>query len=261
MNNLDVFTFISGAQKLRKVILRDELGICQDLEALMDNLVSTYEDEWAMAVKDPSKRKQFKQFVNTDENLPQSEVITERGQPRPADWPKAYPPVKFTYENVVTAKSDWKWATVAKTTDMLANDSGMTSVAVKYGNTRLAIFHVPNRGYYATQQMCPHKRAFVLDHGIIGDTANGNLYVSCPLHKRNFALTGGECLNDSDYQILTFDARENPEEKEEIQLLLPPVEDLDSVIGTEKWLVRQAESEAFGLNAATQIEVVGPKAA
>jgi nitrite reductase (NAD(P)H) len=27
--------------------------------------------------------------------------------------------------------------------------------------------------------MCPHKRAFVLDHGIIGDNAGGELYVSC----------------------------------------------------------------------------------
>ncbi|KAG6824134.1 hypothetical protein H0H93_002529, partial [Arthromyces matolae] len=101
--------------------------------------------------------------------------------------------------------------------------------------------------------------AFVLDHGIIGDTANGKLYVSCPLHKRNFTLSDGECLNDSDYQILTFDAREDPDGTDKIQLLLPPADDLDAVIGTDKWLVRQAESEAFGLNAATQIDVVGPR--
>lgn len=29
-------------------------------------------------------------------------------------------------------------------------------------------------------QMCPHKRAFVLEHGIIGDDPNsGALYISC----------------------------------------------------------------------------------
>lgn len=56
-----------------------------------------------------------------------------------------------------------------------------TSAAVRYGeDSQLAIFHVPGRGYYATQQMCPHKRAFVLDHGIVGDDKDGNLYVSCP---------------------------------------------------------------------------------
>jgi len=36
------------------VILEDELGICGDLDALMDNLVDTYEDEWAAVVKSMS---------------------------------------------------------------------------------------------------------------------------------------------------------------------------------------------------------------
>lgn len=40
-----------GIEKLRKVILQDELGICNELDALMDNLINTYEDEWAVAVK------------------------------------------------------------------------------------------------------------------------------------------------------------------------------------------------------------------
>ncbi|KAG6851695.1 hypothetical protein H0H87_012771, partial [Tephrocybe sp. NHM501043] len=164
-----------GIAKLRKVILQDELGICNDLEAMMDNLVNTYEDEWATAVKDPSKRKQFKQFINTEEKVPSSEVITERGQSRPADWPKAYPPAKISYESLVTPKSEWTWVTVARKADMQPNDAGTTSAAVKYGNTQLAVYHVPKRGYYATQQMCPHKRAFVLDHGIIGDTPGGDL--------------------------------------------------------------------------------------
>lgn len=38
---------------------------------------------------------------------------------------------------------------------------------------------------------------------------------------------------------------------------MPPVEDIDAILGTEKWLVRQAESEALGLNKATQVEMVG----
>jgi NAD(P)H-nitrite reductase large subunit len=40
-----------SAQKLRRVILQDELGICAQLDALMDNLVNTYQDEWAQVVK------------------------------------------------------------------------------------------------------------------------------------------------------------------------------------------------------------------
>jgi nitrite reductase (NAD(P)H) len=52
-------------QKLRKILIKDELGICADLEAEMDSLIGTYEDEWKRAVQDPDLRKQFRQFVNT----------------------------------------------------------------------------------------------------------------------------------------------------------------------------------------------------
>ncbi|KAJ6631137.1 NADPH nitrite reductase [Mycena sp. CBHHK59/15] len=246
-----------GIEKLRRVILQDELGICSQLDAFMDNLINTYQDEWAQVVKDPVKRKQFKQFVNTDERRPQAEMITERGQQRPADWAKAYPPIKITQDQLLTPKSDWQWLTLVAKANMMPTDVGTTSVAIKYGETQLAVFHVPKRGYFATQQMCPHRRAFVLDHGIVGESPTGDLYVSCPLHKRNYTFSEGVCLNDAEYQILTFEARENPENAQDIQLLLPPKEDIDVVLGTEKWMVRQAQSEALGLNAATQIEIVG----
>jgi len=123
---------------------------------------------------------------------------------------------------------------------------------------------------------CPHRQAFVLDHGIISDTPTGDLvsshfrftsrlyylmdtpflqYVSCPLHKRNFSLTEGKCLSDPDYEIIAFEARVDG--SGDIQLSLPPKDDIDAVLGTERWLVRQAESEARGLHAATQIEMAG----
>lgn len=60
---------------------------------------------------------------------------------------------------------------------------------------------------------------------------------------------------------MAFKAREDPSGTSAIQLLLPPENDLDAVLGTEKWLVRQAQSEALGLNAATQVAFVGPDAA
>ena len=126
---------------------------------------------------DPTKRSQFRQFVNTPEQRPQAEIITERGQHRPANWPKSYPPIQLTPDQFNTGKEHWSWVTVAKKSDMLAIDTGVTSVAVKYGDTQLAVFHVPRRGYYATQQMyaislitsmecfltvcinrCPHRR-------------------------------------------------------------------------------------------------------
>jgi nitrite reductase (NAD(P)H) len=122
-----------------------------------------------------------------------------------------------------------------------------SSLAVKRGDTQLAIFKVKGR-YYATQQMCPHKRAFVLSDGLIGeDVQNNKLWVSCPLHKRNFSMKGeeaGKCSNDETVNIATF-----PVESREdgmVYVKLPPVEELDEVLGTEKWKVKKEETEKKG---------------
>lgn len=118
---------------------------------------------------------------NQDESRQAIEKIEERGQNRAADWPKEFPAQKFEAKNLPTPKEKWEWVALATVNDLLPTDQNTTSAAVRYGeDSQLAIFHVPGRGYYATQQMCPHKRAFVLDHGIVGDDKDGNLYVSCP---------------------------------------------------------------------------------
>ena len=79
------------------------------------------------------------------------------------------------------------------------------------------------------------------------------------MHKRNFSLTTGECLNDESYGIITFDVKI---EGDEVHLLLPEAEELDGVIGTAKWMVRQATAEMLdrGLepNGESAIEIVGP---
>lgn len=57
--------FEGGIERLQKILLDDELGICNELEAEMATLVDTYHDEWKAVVKDPARRRQFRQFVNT----------------------------------------------------------------------------------------------------------------------------------------------------------------------------------------------------
>ncbi|THH20470.1 hypothetical protein EUX98_g8578 [Antrodiella citrinella] len=251
-----------GIDKLRKVILEDELGICADLEAEMSELVGTYYDEWRAVVDDPSRQKQFRQFTNTDERLPQVEQIVERGQQRPANWAKAFPPAHIKPELISEQKEQWEWRKLAKVSDLTPTDLGTTSCAVRYGDSQLAIFHVPRRGYFATQQMCPHKRAFVLEHGLVGDDPNsGKLYISCPMHKRNFTLTNGECLNDDSYSILAFEVKVSPSpvsDDEDVFLLLPSPDALDAVIGTSKWMVRQATAELLDRASGGGIEIVGP---
>lgn len=246
--------FDGGIERLKKILLNDELGICADLEREMGELVGTYADEWKAVVDDPARRRQFRQFVNTDEHRSQTEIITERGQERPADWPKQLPPAKLCESNIGTPKSQWEWRKLATIHDLMPTDDATTSAAVKYGDSQLAIFHIPRRGYFATQQMCPHKRAFVLDHGIIGDDMDGNLYVSCPLHKRNFRLTDGKCLNDEDFTIIPFDVKQ---EGDNLFVLLPDSDSLDAVIGTSKWMVRQASAELASRGGGEGIEIAG----
>ncbi|KIJ36943.1 hypothetical protein M422DRAFT_61081 [Sphaerobolus stellatus SS14] len=248
-------SFEGGIEKLKKILLDDELGLCADLEREMNALVGTYSDEWTAVIQNPERKKQFRQFVNTPQAARGMERVVERGQRRPADWAKDFGPTRIEIEQIKSPKSEWKWRRMASVEDMLPSDLATSSVAVKYGGTQLAIFHVPNRGYYATQQMCPHKRAFVLDHGIIGDDVKGNVYVSCPMHKKNFHLDTGACLNDDDYSIITFEVKE---ENGYIYLLLPELQDLDEVLGTEKWMVRAAASQGYEAVGATQVELVGP---
>jgi nitrite reductase (NAD(P)H) len=228
-----------GIQYLKDVILNDKLGIAEELEKQMEELVQSYFCEWTEVVKNPERRKGFTQFANTDENIVDTvEPITERDQMRPAYWPKDS--VKEDFRG--TKWSSLSWQPIVKA-EMFKDVPTGDSQAIKRGDTQLAIFKVKGK-YYCTQQMCPHKRAFVLSDGLIGDDIKNNkLWVSCPYHKRNYELGGenaGKCANDAEVNIATFPV----EEREDgwVYVKLPPVEELDGVLGTEKWKVKKEES-------------------
>ena len=81
------------------------------------------------------------------------------------------------------------------------HDGGAT---IKYGKTQIAVFHFASRGeWYACQNMCPHRREFVLSRGILGDQ-NGKPKVACPVHKKTFSLESGKCLSGEDYSVQVF---------------------------------------------------------
>lgn len=63
-----------------------------------------------------------------DERRPQTEVITERGQERPADWPKQLPPAKLGESLIVTPKSEWEWRKLATVNDLMPTDDATTRV-------------------------------------------------------------------------------------------------------------------------------------
>ncbi|KAL8970353.1 MAG: hypothetical protein Q9197_003848 [Variospora fuerteventurae] len=228
-----------GIKYLREVILEDKLGICPELEKQMDELVGTFFCEWTETINNPERRKAFQQFGNTSEAQETVEEVKERGQSRPAYWPQG----STTEDFRGTKWSSLSWQPMIEVDKFVDAPTG-SSANVKRGDTQLAIFKVKGK-WYATQQMCPHKRTFAMSEGLIGDdVTNNKLWVSCPFHKRNFALGGedaGKCSNDPEVNLATFpvEAREDGW----VYLKLPPVDELDARLGTSKWKVKQGERE------------------
>ena len=223
-----------GIDHIKEVVIDDKLGICGELESMMQNVVDTYKCEWAEVVRSPEQRKWFRQFVNTDENEPCIEFVSERGQQRPGDWPSemiSLDQIKVLDDRTLSEEharelSKTTWVKVG-TTDDFPKDGGAT---VKYGKVQIAVFNFESRGeWYATQQMCPHRKAFVLSRGILGDS-QGTPKVSCPLHKKNFSLATGQCISGDDYSIRTFPVKID---QQCVYLELPPQEVLDSLLATD----------------------------
>ncbi len=163
-----------GIDHIRDVVIHDKLGIAAELEAMTQRLVDTYECEWAAVVRDPEKRRRFRQFVNSDESEPCIEFVSERGQDRPADWPSEF--VSLEQFRMLDGRSLGEHAAATRAGSAVGARSAMRTIfpidggaTVKYGKSQIAVFNFASRGeWYATQNMCPHKKAFVLSRGIIG---------------------------------------------------------------------------------------------
>lgn len=244
-----------GIKYLREVVLDDKLGINASLEAQMQELVDSYFDEWAEAIANPAIAAKFRQFANADAQ-PQDWLETEsdRNQTRPAYWAKE--PAREDFAGLRDRWSSTAWQPVMEAAHFDGADElpNGISATVRRGDTQLALWRVRGR-YFATQQMCPHKRAFVLSDGLVGQdppsaspesscdknpAGASTPWISCPHHKRNYDLSSGACKNDSELSIATFpvEAREDGL----VYLKLPPVEELDAALGTSRWMVKKGES-------------------
>jgi nitrite reductase (NADH) large subunit len=234
-----------GMQRLREIIIDDVLGIANELERMMQHVVDTYKCEWKEVVNDPEKRRLWEQFVNTGETEPTIEFVSERGQQRPAAWSGSFVPTseltlrKRAGEANLESGADTaspkppepelRWVTVGKVWSF-PRDGG---AAIKYGKTQIAVFNFTSRGeWYATQNMCPHRREFVLSRGMIGDTG-GKPKVACPVHKKTFLLETGQCTSagDHQYSVRVFPVKVDGDD---VYLQLPPIEELDAELATDK---------------------------
>ena len=180
-----------GIDHLRDVVVHDKLGICDELEAQMQQLVDTYQCEWADVVRDPEKRRRFRQFVNSDESEPCIEFVSERGQSRPADWPErvrlagAVSHARRPLARRARAQRAGAPLGAGRAARRFPARRRRRSQLRQHPNRRVQ-FRQP-RPVVRHQNMCPHKKAFVLSRGIVGD-AGGEPKVACPLHKKTFSL-------------------------------------------------------------------------
>ncbi|MFF8730474.1 nitrite reductase large subunit NirB [Streptomyces sp. NPDC015171] len=74
-----------GLDHVRAVVMDDALGLCAELDALMERHVDGYQDEWAAVLADPELLRRFVSFVNAPGTPdPAVTFVPERGQVRPA---------------------------------------------------------------------------------------------------------------------------------------------------------------------------------
>lgn len=184
-----------GIEHVKDVVINDSLGLCEQLEADIQKLIDGYVCEWKDAVENPEKRDRFRHYAGEQKASPPVEMVIERGQTHPIAWPAVSATGKFHLP--VTQRS---WVKLAEV-NAVPEEGG---TAVKYGNTQLAVFYFKSKNqWFATQNMCPHKREMILSRGMLGDSA-GTPKVACPFHKKTFNLETGDSISDDDLSIATF---------------------------------------------------------
>ncbi|MFC7401148.1 nitrite reductase large subunit NirB [Citricoccus sp. GCM10030269] len=73
-----------GIDHLYDVVVKDSLGIADDLERVVAEHQDKYRDEWAQTLADPERLSRFRGFVNAPEDASSLPYVLERDQRRPA---------------------------------------------------------------------------------------------------------------------------------------------------------------------------------
>lgn len=93
-----------------------------------------------------------------------------------------------------------KWVKACAVTE-IPEDGGACALIE---GEQIAIFNFTRRGeFFATQNLCPHKKQMALSRGMIGSSGE-EPKVACPFHKNTFSLKTGACLSDGEYSIKTY---------------------------------------------------------
>ena len=96
-----------------------------------------------------------------------------------------------------------QWHDICSLEDILPN----TGVCALIENKQIAIFRIGESDeIYAVNNFDPIGKANVLSRGIIGDI-DGELVVASPLYKQHFSLKSGQCLEDEELKLITYNSR------------------------------------------------------
>ncbi|MFK0572622.1 nitrite reductase small subunit NirD [Endozoicomonas sp.] len=96
-----------------------------------------------------------------------------------------------------------KWNTVCSLHDILPG----TGVCAQLKTAHVAIFRPEkNDQLFALSNIDPLSGSSVMSRGLIGDK-NGEFYLASPLLKQRYLLASGQCLDNDDLKLTTFEVR------------------------------------------------------
>jgi nitrite reductase (NADH) small subunit len=104
----------------------------------------------------------------------------------------------------MTAVEHSSWQKICQRDDLVPG----SGVCALIGGAQVALFYMPDEEppVYALANRDPIGGANVLSRGVVGDI-DGQLVVASPLYKQHFDLCTGECLEQDDVKVGTYNAR------------------------------------------------------
>ena len=95
------------------------------------------------------------------------------------------------------------WTAVCALNDVVPN----TGVCALLGERQVAVVRVGEGAeVFAVGNFDPFSHAFVISRGIVGDRG-GIPKIASPIYKQSFDLRTGQCLDDPDVRLPTYQAR------------------------------------------------------
>ena len=96
-----------------------------------------------------------------------------------------------------------QWKDICNISDITDN----TGVCAQFMGHQVAIFNLqPENTFKSVSNYDPIADANIISRGIVGEL-NGRRIVASPLYKQHFCLDTGECLEEENIKLITFETR------------------------------------------------------